>query len=248
MNMCIPWSKLSRPDVEANIVMLSFMSTSFLTDITSPIFRRDDLVMIRIAPWCASGKYFLMSYPCGSLLLSQLGLSTLSKIRIHWVFPLFASHCLITVTIRSVSFSSAVVLKGAEDGYSSHKRLAMPAKLCFNVSSFLPFNQKMAEKMSLFPFRNATASWVLPIPPSPHKVTTFRGDPWSWNVSFSLMSSSFLPTNCSISGTPERLNGIEKLSFTSACTTNIVIARTKTFHRRGFPYLVWFCLGPPNAG
>ena len=109
------------------------MSRSFLTNTTLPMFRRDDLVMTRMDPWCASGKYNLMSYACGSLIPGSFGISTLSKIRIHSVFHLVESHCFITATIRSASFSSATVLNSAEVGYSLYKRLAIPAKLCFNV-------------------------------------------------------------------------------------------------------------------
>ncbi len=145
MVMYIPRSKITRPDVETNIAMLSWISRSFLTDTTLPIFRREDLVVIRMDPWCASGKYNLMSYACGSSIPESFGLSMLSKTSIHRVFSLSESHSLMTATTRSRFFSFVVVLSSVEDGYSLCRRLAIPAKLCFNVSSFLPFSQRMAE-------------------------------------------------------------------------------------------------------
>ncbi len=83
-------------------------------------------MVIKIDPRCASGTYSLMSYACGSLILGSIGLSTLSKTKIHGVFPLIESHCFMAARIRSASFSSKAVLNSAEDGYSLYKRLAMP--------------------------------------------------------------------------------------------------------------------------
>ncbi len=145
MIMYIPRSKITRFDVEINIAMLSWISRSFLTNTILPIFRREDLVVIRMNSWCASGKYNLMSYACGSSIPGSFELSMLSKISIHRVFPLSKSHSLMTATTRSRFFFFVVVLSSVEDEYSLCRRLTIPAKLCFNVSSFLPFSQRMIE-------------------------------------------------------------------------------------------------------
>ena len=57
MILYLPRSKFSLPDVDAIIIMLSWISTSFLTDTALPILKREDLVVIKLDPWCASGKY-----------------------------------------------------------------------------------------------------------------------------------------------------------------------------------------------
>ena len=141
--MYIPQFKFTLSDVEVNITMLSQISKSFQTDTTLLIFRWEDLIVIRIDLWCISEKYNLMLYTCGSSVLKSFKLSMLSKTSIHQWFSLAESHYLITATVWSIFCNSAVIFRRAEDEFSSCKHLTMTAKLCFNVSLFLLFSQKM---------------------------------------------------------------------------------------------------------
>lgn len=89
----------------------------------------------------------------------------------------------------------------------------------------------------------ATANWVCPIPPYPRRITILRWDPSTWNASFIFLSSSSLPTNYSISGTPGRLKRREKIFFSLAWATIIITNRTRTIMSHTlFFVILWILL------
>ena len=86
---------------------------------------------------------------------------------------------------------------------------------CRSVLLSLPLNQRIALKSCLCSRTKRTASWVLPIPPSPCRMATFRDDIGEFRglkYCHRPSSSACRPTKFSITGTAVRSNGILKRS------------------------------------